>query len=179
MGLKTTHGAILPFCRAEVQREAYKANTKVFSGLCSFRRLQGKSVFLPFPVLRGPFFHLPSTSVQILLLLPQHLFSDANPFFSLKGPMWLHWAHLCNSGHYPHVKSLNLIHLQSPSCDIRQLSHRLLGLGWGHLLRAMLLSATQTHNGILLSNKESTHYWYGQQLGGILRTFCWVKEASL
>lgn len=54
---------------------------------------------------------------------PHNAFSDSNSpasLFHLQGPLWLHWAHMDNSGSSPHLKMLNLItSTKSPlSCKV-------------------------------------------------------------
>lgn len=144
-------------------------------------------IFLLFSMFRdlrhslalSPFLHLQNTSVQTLRRCHSTFFLTWPSFLSLKRPVWLHWAHLDNLGKYSGVKILNLTYLQSSSCHVRTHSHRFLGLGCGHLLRAILLSTLQPYSGIPLSNKKRTRCWYGQELGGVSRTLCCVKQASL
>lgn len=145
-----------------------------------------KFIFLLFSMFRdlwhslalGSFFHLQNTSVQTLLLC-HTFFLTWSSFLSLRRPAWLHWAHLNNPGNYPGVKILNLTYLQSSSCRVRKHSYKFLVLRCGHLLKAILLSTLQPYSGIPLSNKERTHRWYGQHLGGVSRTLCCVKQANL
>lgn len=70
--------------------------------LCSwlFHLLEAHSL------IRGPFLHLQSISLQLLPHIS--LFSDfGTPAFLLYGSLWLHWAHLGDQGQYSHLTIIN------------------------------------------------------------------------